>query len=579
MELDPVTLALVQNRLDHISKQMGWVMVRTARSPIFQSHDFSCFITGPQGEVVSQADGSPVHTGSGGFAVRAILKRFGDDIAPDDAFLVNDPYLGGGNHLPDWVIARPVFVRDALVGFTCNRAHQSDIGGGAAGTYNPMATEIFHEGLRLPPVRVVKRGEIDQNIWSILLANTRTPDLLDGDLRAMLGSTQIGSERVAQLFEELGMDEGMRYIGGVLDHAERRMRAEIAALPDGVYIGEEIANSDCFERQEILYRVTLTVAGDHLTVDFTGTAPQMKGFKNSSIANTHSIVYVGVGSFFDPDLPRNEGTFRPVTIIAPYGCTLNPKPPAATTFATAFPAHDVVQAIWKALAQAAPEKAVAGWGKAVIPISSGLDPDSGARYVLYHWNGLSGGGAVRGRDGLNQITHLSTLGGLLLPNIETWEQLYPVIIWRNEFHTDGGGAGEWRGGTGMIYDADVLTAAEYSFRGEGLYDPSGFGYAGGAAGVAGQLTVRMPDGTVREPKQYALEQLPPVGLHIVSPGGGGLGNPRRRPAEAVQRDVRDGVVSRDAAERLYGVVLSEDAGFLDQQATTLLRAQTADNSA
>ena len=574
MAHDPVTLALVQNRLDHISQQMGWVMIRTARSPIFQSHDFSCFVTGAEGQLVSQADGCPIHTGSGGFAVRGILKTFGGAIVHDDAFLVNDPYLGGGNHLPDWVIARPVFVDGTLVAFTCNRAHQSDIGGGAAGTYNPRATEIFHEGLRLPPVRVVRNGEIDPSIWSILLANSRTPDLLDGDLRAMLGSTQIGAERVAQLFGELGLAQGMDYIGGIQDHAERRMRAEIAALPDGVYVGEEVANSDCFERQEILYRVTITVAGDQLTVDFTGTAAQMKGFKNSSIANTHSMVYVGIGSFFDPDLPRNEGTFRPVRIIAPYGCTLNPKPPAATTFATAFPAHDVIQAIWKALAQAAPGKAVAGWGKAIIPISSGLDPASGARYVLYHWNGLSGGGAVIGRDGLNQIAHLSTLGGFTLPNVETWEQLYPVLVHRHEFNQDGGGAGEWRGGTGVVYEADVQTAGEYSFRGEGLFDPSGFGFAGGKPGVAGELSVRMPDGAVFEPPQYSLNQLPPVRLHLVSPGGGGLGDPYRRAVEAVRLDVRDGVVSREAARAHYGVVLSEDGDTVDMQATAHLRSTT-----
>ncbi|MBL8670344.1 MAG: hydantoinase B/oxoprolinase family protein [Alphaproteobacteria bacterium] len=569
---DPVLLALVQNRLDHISQQMGHVMLRTARSPIFQSHDFSCFVTGGAGQLVSQADGCPVHTGSGGFAVRGILKDFGADIAPDDAFLVNDPYLGGGNHLPDWVIARPVFVADRLVAFTCNRAHQSDIGGGAAGTYNPRATEIFHEGLRLPPVKVAERGRIRKDLWNLLLANTRTPDFLDGDLRAMLGSTQIGAERVGQLFDELGLDEGLRYVDGILDHAERRMRAEIAALPDGVYVGEETANSDCFERMEVLYRVTVTIRGDSMTVDFAGTSPQMKGFKNSSIANTHSMVYVGIGSFFQPEMPRNEGTFRPVKVEVPYGCTLNPRPPAATTFATAFPAHDVIQAIWKALAQAAPERAVAGWGKAIIPISAGRQPTTGAQYVLYHWNGLSGSGAVQGRDGLNQIAHLSSLGGLTLPNVETWEQLYPVRVVRHEFREDGGGAGEWRGGTGVDYVADVLTPAEYSFRGEGLYDPSGFGHAGGQPGAPGALHVTLPDGKRHEPPQYSLENLPPVRIHNLSPGGGGLGEPKRRAPEAVLRDVRDGVVSRGAAERLYGVVIAADGRSVDLEATRKRRA-------
>lgn len=572
MTYDPITLALVQNRLDHISRQMGWVMMRTARSPIFQSHDFSCFITGPSGFLVSQADGCPVHTGSGGFAVRGLLKAFGEDIHPGDAFLLNDPYLAGGNHLPDWVIARPVFSKGTLVGFTCNRAHQSDIGGGAAGTYNPLATEIFHEGIRLPPLRVVARGEVRKDLWEMLLANTRTPFLLDGDLRAMLGSTQIGAERVAAIFDDLGHDRGMEYLDGILDHADRRFRAEVAAIPDGVYVGEEVSNNDCFSRTEVHYKVTLTIAGDEITVDFTGTSPQMKGFKNSSFANTHAATYTGLSSFFDPDLPRNEGTFRSVKLIIPYGCTLNPKPPAATTFATAFPAHDIIQACWKALSQALPSKTVAGWGKAIIPLSAGVDDDGATTYVLYHWNGLSGGGAVLNRDGLNQIAHLSTLGGLTLPNIEVWEQLYPIHVNRHEFRCDAAGAGEWRGGTGVIYDADLLTPANYSFRGEGLFDPSGFGAAGGLPGAEGTCTTFDFNGAEFTPSQYNLIKLDPLRIVLASPAGGGVGDPAKRDPGRVLRDVRDGVVSREAAQATYRVALNENGRCVDMEATKALRA-------
>ena len=186
-EADPITLALVQNRLDQIAKQMGWVMIRTSRSPIFnQSHDFSCFLTDAEGTLVSQADGIPIHTGGGGFAIRALLKAFAGRISEDDAFLLNDPYVAGGNHLPDWVVARPVFADGTLVAFACNRAHQSDIGGGAAGTYNPQATEIFHEGIRLPPLKLVEQGVTRDDLWQLLMINSRCPDLLDGDLRAML---------------------------------------------------------------------------------------------------------------------------------------------------------------------------------------------------------------------------------------------------------------------------------------------------------------------------------------------------------------------------------------------------------
>ena len=225
MDYDPIILALTQNRLDHISHQMGWVMVRTARSPIFsQAHDFSCFIAGPNGEVVSQADGIPIHTGSGGFGVRAILRDFGDAMAEGDVYLLNDPWAAGGNHLPDWVIARPVYVGGTFVGLTCNRAHQSDIGGGAAGAYNPSATEVFQEGIRLPVLRLVEAGTMRDDLWRLLMLNTRTPHLLDGDLRAMLGSTRIGMERVSALAEELGVDAALSYFTGVLVGSCRSLR-------------------------------------------------------------------------------------------------------------------------------------------------------------------------------------------------------------------------------------------------------------------------------------------------------------------------------------------------------------------
>jgi N-methylhydantoinase B len=276
MTLDPVTLALVQNRLDHVARQMGWVMIRTSRSPIFnQSHDFSCFVTDAKGTLVSQADGIPIHTGGGGFAVRALLRAFAGRIDPADAFLLNDPYVAGGNHLPDWVIARPVFAHGVLFGFCCNRAHQSDIGGGAAGTYNPTATEIFHEGIRLPPLKLIERGRMRDDLWQLLMINTRCPDLLDGDLRAMLGSTRIGAEQVAELVEDLGAAEAQRYFDGILDHGDRRLRAILSELPDGTYRAEEKFDNDCFEAADLPIKVALTISGDRLKVDFTGTAPQI----------------------------------------------------------------------------------------------------------------------------------------------------------------------------------------------------------------------------------------------------------------------------------------------------------------
>jgi len=573
---DPITLALVQNRLDQVARQMGWVMVRTSRSPIFnQSHDFSCYITDGSGIIVSQADGIPIHTGGGGFAVRAVLRAFAGKIDPDDAFLLNDPYVAGGNHLPDWVIARPVFAEGELLAFACNRAHQSDIGGGAAGTYNPLATEIFHEGIRLPALKLVERGRVREDLWQLLMINTRCPDLLDGDLRAMLGATQVGGDAIRALAADFGVASTKALFDGILDHADRCLRAAVRALPDGTYRAEERFDTDCFQPANIALRVTLTKTGDRLLVDFTGTDPQIRGFKNSSLANTYAAVYAGLASFFDSDIPRNEGTFRGVTIIAPEGSLVNARPPAPLTMCTVFPAHEIMHMVWWALGQADRERAIAGWGKNVFPVTSGRTA-AGATWVMYHWGGNSGAGAVAGRDGFNQMGPMITLGGLVIPNAETYEQLYPVTVRRHELRTDGGGPGKFRGGTGVVYEVDVHTDAEYSFRGEGLTRPTGLGVEGAGAGRCGELTIAAADGSTVSPEPYALLHLGPLRLTIRSPGGGGFGDPRERDLDAVMRDVRDELVSPEAAAAQYGVVVASDGRTADMDSTIRLRQRLRD---
>ncbi|MGH1488713.1 MAG: hydantoinase B/oxoprolinase family protein [Acidimicrobiales bacterium] len=563
---DPVRVAVVQARLDHISLQMGWVMTRTARSPIFsQSHDFSCFIANRDGVLVSTADGIPIHTGGGGFAVRAILDAFGPEsqdgsaaasqIAEGDVFLLNDPYTAGGNHLPDWVIARPVFVDDELIGFCCNRAHQSDIGGGAAGTYNPQASEIFHEGIRLPVLRLFEAGQVRSDLWQLLMLNTRTPDLLDGDLRAMLGSTKIGCDRVVELADDLGVKETLLAFDAVCDHADRRFRSDIAALPDGSWTAEEHWDDDCFGPADLYLRMRLTIEGDQITVDFTGTDDQIRGFKNSGWVNTWSAISMGLASFFEPDLPRNEGTFRAVTMIAPEGSIVNAQPPAPMTMNTVIPAHEIVHLVWRCLSQADPSRSLAGWGKNVFGVTAGSDPAN--PYVMYHWGAAAGGGATPHRDGFNQIGHLVALGGLTLPDVEFVEHRYPVRYRRQEFRTDGAGAGQFRGGTGVEYEVDVLSAARWSFRGEGIGDATGHGIDGGQFGAGGEITLhRSPEsGADADPfivPKYGLEEFGPVRMVARSPGGGGWGDPLKRDRDAVARDVRDGVVSAEAAREIYG---------------------------
>jgi N-methylhydantoinase B len=571
---NPLRLALVQSQLDHIARLMGRVMERTARSTIFsESHDFSCFITDADGSLLSVADGIPIHTGGGGFAVRKLLELRREDVRPGDVWLSSDPYEGGGNHLPDWTTLRPVFREGQLVAFTCNRAHQSDIGGGAAGTYNPAATEIFHEGIRLPPVKIVSEGRERSDLWHLLRLNSRTPELLDGDLRAMVGSTAIGERELLRLFEDVGLDGALASFQSVFDYGEARMREALAGIPDGEYVGEDVSFSDCFEETPVKVAVRIVKNDKGLTFDFTGTSQQIRGFKNSSIANTTAACAMAALAFIKPQVPHNEGTLRMLHVNAPTGTLVNALPPAPMTMNTSHCAFEIINAVWKALAQARADWAIGGWGKTVHCISSGLHPGTRRRFILYHWHAYPAAGAVAERDGFHTIGGVNTLGGLVLPNVESYERLYPIRITRYEMRKDSAGAGECRGGAGIQYAAQMLVESDYSFRGEGLGASTGFGVNNGVSGAAGHLSVTLADSAsgVEPLPRYGLRRLPPLEIEILSPGGGGWGDPFDRPAERVLADVRDEIVSAESARRDYGVAVSENNSSIDMDETRRLR--------
>ncbi len=568
---DPVTLSILQQRLDVIAREMGIIMQRTARSTIFsQAHDFSCFITDPEGHLVSQADGLPIHTGSGGFAVRGVIKDFGDSIAPGDLFLLNDPYMGGGNHLPDWTVIAPVFEGDVLCGFVSNRAHQVDVGGGVIGTYNSDATEIFHEGFRITPICIHERGEPRADIIRLILANTRAPEVITHDFSAMVGSTRVGASRLAEVFREMGLETVHTGFAGLLAYSEALMRAELAGIPDGVYIGVDTMNTDCFEPMEIPIKLTLTKKGTGLTADFTGTAPQIKGYKNSPIANTSSALYTGISSLVDPHIPHNEGTYRPIKIIAPEGSVVNARFPAPVTLCTVFPSHEIIQCVWKAMAGVVPERVSAAWAKTAYPVTAGYD-ERGEFFVVYHWGGGPGTGAVHGRDGLDLIGNMPTLGALTVPNLEHYEQVYPLHFVMQEIRTDGGGAGRWRGGTSVIYESRIKMPVSCSTRCEPARTITSFGLLGGGPGPIARVSFTPEGGSETDLPQYANLDLPPGLLRIEGTGGGGFGDPFERPAERVARDVRDEYVSPGAAARDYGVVVDPVTFEADAEETKRLR--------
>jgi N-methylhydantoinase B len=425
-------------------------------------------------------------------------------------------------------------------------------------------------------MKLIDRGELRDDLWKLLLINSRTSEMLDGDLRAMLGSTRVGEERVSALANELGLESYFEHLAGVLDHADTRMRKVVSALPDGVYLGEDHTDNDCFKKIDVAIRVALTVAGDTLTLDFSGSDPQMIGFKNSSLANTYSAAYLALSSFFDTDIPRNEGTYRCVQIIAPEGSIVNARSPAPMTMNTVFVAHEITHAVWRALAQAEPKRACAGWSKTTHNHVTGKN-DDGSSWVMYQWHAMGTPGATAERDGFPQMGHLISLGGLDIPNLEFHEQLYDVRYRRWEFRADAAGPGERRGGSGVRYEADILVPATWSFRAEGLETPSGYGVEGGGYGAVGEQWIEPLDAAGDDegfvPPKYGVRRLGPARIIALTPGGGGWGNPFQRLPDLVLRDVRDGVLSPEVAARDYGVAIDGDGRSVDAEKTKALRTR------
>jgi N-methylhydantoinase B len=387
----------------------------------------------------------------------------------------------------------------------------------------------------------------------------------------MLGSTRIGLEGIESVASQHGLDTTRLIFEGMLDSADRAQRKAFAQLPAGEYAGQDYSDNDCFDPANVWVKVKLTIGGDGAAVvDFTGSSPQVKGFKNSSLANTTSAVSVAIASFFDPEMPNNEGRFRSIKIVAPAGTIVNPVEPAPLTMCTTFCAHEIIHALWQALAKADPSRACAGWGKNIFGVTSGVA--EGERYVLYHANAACGAGAVDGRDGFNSIGHLASLGGFVLPNIEIYEAQFPVLYGKQEFRVDTGGPGKYRGGTGVDYQVTVCGDASYSFRGEGLRYVSSYGVHGGTAGAAGEMTIVLPSGETIPAPKYGIRHYADASVTAASPGGGGWGRAFDREPERVLRDVRDGVVSVDTARNVYGVVLTSDLRAIDRSATERLRA-------
>jgi len=557
---DPASFEIVKNSLYKIAEEMRVVLAKTAYSPILKSAgDFSCGVFDAKGQMVAQGPDLPIHLGSMPDAVRAVVSAFGSDVHDGDVFIHNDPYFGG-SHLPDVNVVRPAFHDGKLLGFTCLRAHWPDVGSATPGSYGAV-TEIYGEGLRLPPLRLYNRGVPNVDLEKVILANVRTPDERKGDLGAQLAATLRATERLRALAQRYGADRLVAYMDEVLAYSERLMRAALADLPDGEGFfedfcdGDGIADTPDGKDAPFWIRMRVTKKGDRVQVDFAGSDPQVKGPINAPLSVSASGVFCGLKMAVDPDglIPPNSGCWRTIEVRAPKGSVVNAEFPAPVVYANHEISHRVADMVMGALAGFWPTHVMAcSQGTSAILTLGGFDKRKGRRYVSYET--IKGGfGARPTKDGINAIA--SGISNTMNTPIEVLEMAFPVRIESYAINPDSGGAGRYRGGCGarrvwrLLKDADATGALCM----ERMTSPP-FGLLGGKAGAAAVVTLTTPDGATRHlPSKGAF--LAPAGsvVDMIVPGSGGFGSPGERDKAAIGRDLLDGYITPAAAKQCYGI--------------------------
>src|SRR4249920_750044 len=452
--LDPVTLTVIQNGLIQVCNEMDLAFVRSAFSPVIsEGMDRSDGIyDAADGALIAQGElGLPVFVGTMQFSTRAVIDRvkshYAGKVDPGDVFIVNDPYLGG-THLMDVRFVKPFFYKGELFAWLANTGHWPDVGGMVPGGFSASATEVEQEGLRLPPVKFWKKGEMDQEILSIILSNIRIADQRIGDIKAQAAALTTGDQRLTALIDRYGAGVVKQAINEMRHRAERQMRAKIAAIPDGVYEGTSQVDSDGVVDEPLTIRMKITKKGEDLTFDMTGSSPPCRGPMNSVIATTKSAIYLAVKHIF-PEVPINAGTFEPLKIVEPEGTFLYAHYPRPVSGCAAEVSQRIAEAVFCALTQAIPDQLFAApAGSSGNLALGGSDPKRQRSYVMYVISGGGYGGNPRG-DGLSN--GCSTIGISKTTPIEVMEQYYPVLFEEYSLHEGSGGPGEHRGGLGVNY--------------------------------------------------------------------------------------------------------------------------------
>lgn len=569
---DIINRTVIANRLDSIAGEMGLVLEHSAHSPIFaEACDFACCICDRNGDLVSQLSGIPILATAGSFSVKSVLRRYGSDIHDGDAFIINDPY-DGGNHLPDIGIITPVFYGDKLMFFCVSRAHHGDIGGSTAGSYNPKATEIYQEGIRIPPTKLMSKGKIIDEVLDLILLNVRNPQMMKSDFSAQLGSNRLAVKRLKEMMDTYSAETVENAVASSLKQAETLTRKRIAEIPDGVYRAVEYIDDDGFQAEPVKIAVAVTVSGDRLLVDFEGTDSQVKGFINTSVVTATTACGIACLWFLGSDIPRNGGAFSCIDVNLPKGSLVNPYEPAPMTLCTLTPASEIIGTIFQALDKAFPGRVCAGYTRYNGPSYYGVDPRNGRYYVGFSFCSLGSGGAMKDCDGKPYMATMSNFGGVKCPDIESNEVQYPHVTLYHEMETDTAGAGEFRGGAGMRYGFELYDEGSHIVNfGDGMkFAP--YGLAGGGKGSLNKgIFIHHGESIVMESKEAPREVAQGDRVLLHACGGGGWGNPLDRDAEKVYFDYLDEIISKETAENVYGVILSEDG--VDKEATAKKREQ------
>jgi N-methylhydantoinase B len=572
--LDPITLEVLWNRLLSVANEQQVALMRTAFSTIVrESQDLACGVFDTRGQMIAQSlTGTPGHINPMATGVRHLLAAYPPEtLAPGDVLITNDPWLTSGQ-LNDFTVLTPVFRGERIVGYFGNLCHAADVGGRVL---SADAHEVYEEGLRVPTTRLFERGEPNRELLKIIRANVRTPEETVGDLYAQASCNAVGARSLLQMMDEFGLESVDPLADAIIARSERAMRQAIRALPDGRY--EHEVWSDGFE-EPIRIRAAVEIAGDELAIDFAGSSPQSRRGINVVLNYTHGYASFAIKAAVSPDVPHNEGAFRPVHVTAPEGSILNCRPPAAVA-ARHLIGHFLPSAIFGALAEVLPGRLLAGGADPIwLSVWRGAWPESGAPFMTSVFQ-VGGMGARAGKDGLSTTGFPSGVAGVPAEVIET---LAPLVQHRRELRSDSGGAGRFRGGLGQ--------ATTFSYRGDtpwslsAMADRTQFaaqGVGGGQPGAPGEI---LADDGRRLPSKTVVWLEPRARVQLNLPGGAGYGDPLLRPAEGVLADVVAGYVSVEAAERAYGVVVRYTGGAdwlvrlpehyaLDVEATERLRRE------